>query len=128
MYVHKWLAKVLVLISFSRHCGPAAMNEENVEIEPNNGLADIDEAFITINYPCPSSHPPANNIWTVEHALDAAGVDAENKAAILAQCALSGWSMSDTFSATLLSWLVSPIAFTLATQQQVFFIKFRRRR
>ena len=71
---------------------PAAMNEQNIEIKPNNILSDIDKAFMTINYPYPSSNPPADNIWTVEHALDVAGIDAETKAAILVQYALSEWS------------------------------------
>ena len=70
---------------------PAAMNKQNIEIKPNNVLSDIDKAFMTINYPYPSSHPPAD-VWTVEHALDVAGVDAETKDAILVQYALSEWS------------------------------------
>ena len=71
---------------------PAAMNEQNLEIKPNNVLSDIDKAFVTINYPYPSTRSPADSIWTMEYALGIAGVDAETKAAILVQYGLSEWS------------------------------------
>ena len=68
------------------------MNQQNLEIKPNNVLSDIDKAFVTINYPYPSTRSPADSIWTMDHALGVAGVDAETKAAILVQYGLSEWS------------------------------------
>ena len=48
---------------------PAAMNNQNLEIKPNNVLSETDKAFMTINYPYPPNHPPADSIWTMNHAL-----------------------------------------------------------
>jgi hypothetical protein len=47
---------------------------------------------VTINYPYLSTRSPADSIWTMDHALGVAGVDAETKAAILEQHGLSEWS------------------------------------
>ena len=71
---------------------PAAMNNQNLEIKPNNVLSETDKAFMTINYPYPPNHPPADSIWTMNHALDVAGVDPETKAKILEQYKLSEWA------------------------------------
>ena len=91
MYVETHL-KQLFTDCICRYFMPAAMNEQNLEIKPNNVLSDIDKAFMTINYPYPSTRSPADSIWTISHALDVAGVDAETKAAILVQYGLSEWS------------------------------------
>ena len=91
MYVETHL-KQLFTDCICRYFMPAAMNEQNLEIKPNNVLSDIDKAFMTINYPYPSTRSPADSIWTINHALDVAGVDAETKAAILVQYGLSEWS------------------------------------
>jgi hypothetical protein len=61
---------------------PAAMNKQNIAINPNNNLSNLDKAYITINYP-----PKGNTNQTrrtVEDALDVAGVDFRNKIDILA--------------------------------------------
>jgi hypothetical protein len=71
---------------------PAAMNHQNLEIKPNNVLSETDKAFMTINYPYPPNHPPADSIWTINHALDVVGVDPGIKATILEQYELSEWA------------------------------------
>lgn len=97
----------LDLKSIMMYFMPAAMNEQNIDVKPNNVLSDIDKAFMTINYPYPTSHPPADNIWTVEHALDVAGAKLQSWCSMRCR---SG-PKSDTFSATLPGKLVSLIAF-----------------
>ena len=71
---------------------PAAMNNQNREIKPNNVLSETDKAFMTINYPHPPNHLPADSIWTMNHALDVAGVDPETKAKIVERYELSEWA------------------------------------
>ncbi|KIJ93251.1 hypothetical protein K443DRAFT_125661, partial [Laccaria amethystina LaAM-08-1] len=71
---------------------PAAMNHQNLEIKPNNVLSETDKAFMTINYPYPPNHPPADSIWTINHALDVVGVDPGIKATILEQYEQSEWA------------------------------------
>ena len=48
-------------MSFRRYSMDAAMNKQNIEIKPKNVLSDIDKAFMTINYPYPSSHLPTTS-------------------------------------------------------------------
>ena len=52
---------------------PAEMNLEHIEIPPNNALSDLDKAYVFLNYPFLTTSSP-NKQWTIEHALDAAGV------------------------------------------------------
>jgi hypothetical protein len=78
---------------------PAAMNKEELEVKPNNVLSEIDKAFMTVNYPYPPNHPPADHIWTMDHALDVARVDPKTKARILEKYNLSKWAeVRDLFS------------------------------
>ena len=71
---------------------PAAMNKQNREIRPNHVLSETDKAFITINYPRPPNYPPADSIWTMNHALDVVGIDPETKSKILESYELSEWA------------------------------------
>jgi hypothetical protein len=61
------------------------MNEENRSISVNHHLSELDKAYITINYPYPESDTSNTNTkrWTVERALDVAGVDDGQKTVIL---------------------------------------------
>jgi hypothetical protein len=47
---------------------------------------------MTINYPHPPNHPPADSIWTINYALDVVDVDSETKAKILERYELSEWA------------------------------------
>jgi len=69
---------------------PDTMNEEKIEIDPNNELSDTDKAYITINYP--REHPHENG-WTIEHALEVAGVsDADSKTLVgICRASPNGW-------------------------------------
>jgi len=67
---------------------PAAMNEQNKGIKPNNELSDLDKAFMTINYP-PDDN--ANKMeWTIEQALDVVGVSDRKKNQIIESYRNSG--------------------------------------
>ncbi|KIJ91806.1 hypothetical protein K443DRAFT_470296 [Laccaria amethystina LaAM-08-1] len=52
-----------------------AMNEQNIEIKPNNVLSDIDKAFMTM--PIPILSPACRQHLDRGHALYIGGVDAE---------------------------------------------------
>ncbi|KAI0267595.1 hypothetical protein BGY98DRAFT_1190947 [Russula aff. rugulosa BPL654] len=69
---------------------PAAMNEQNKGIKPNNDLSDIDKAFMTINY------PPDDNTnkmeWTIELALDVIGIGDRKKNQIIETYRNGGWA------------------------------------
>jgi hypothetical protein len=68
---------------------PAAMNKQGRRIDPNNELSDLDKAYITITYPPePSGTNGAN--WTIEYALNVAGVDDADKRLILGIYATGG--------------------------------------
>ncbi|THH31486.1 hypothetical protein EUX98_g2707 [Antrodiella citrinella] len=60
---------------------PKEMNNQGLEIKPNNALSELDKAYMVINYPFQSKD--AN--WTLSHALDVAGVTGTTKADILAE-------------------------------------------
>ena len=70
---------------------PAAMNEEGIEVKPNNVLSDIDKAYIIINYPHPVDTPPLDPVWTFEFALGVAGVDGSARDRILQEYRNSNW-------------------------------------
>ena len=70
---------------------PAAMNEEGIEVKPNNELSDIDRAYVTINYPHPVNTPLLDSAWTFEHALGIAGVDGSARDRILQEYRNSNW-------------------------------------
>jgi hypothetical protein len=64
---------------------PASLNVQGIEIRRNQRLSDLDRAYMVLNYPrvLPDADPVASR-WTVEHALDFAGVTGVTKTNILA--------------------------------------------
>ena len=70
---------------------PAAMNEEGIEVKPNNELSDIDKAYVTINYPYPVGTPLLDPVWTFEYALGIAGVEGNPRDRILQEYRNSNW-------------------------------------
>jgi hypothetical protein len=71
-----------------RYSMPAKMNEEEMEVEPNNELSELDKAYITLNYP---REDPSTG-WTVAYALEVAGVDREQRESMLHDYRTDGWS------------------------------------
>lgn len=48
-----------------RYFMPPEMNDQGIQIEPNNKLSDIDKALATINYPSFVPHDPTIlNYWS----------------------------------------------------------------
>jgi hypothetical protein len=55
---------------------PAQMNKQKIEVPPTYDLSDLDKAYMLINYLCNPPHPTALTLgWTLEHALEIAGVN-----------------------------------------------------
>jgi hypothetical protein len=81
---------IFINCSVHRYFTPAAMNEQNKGIKPNNDLSDIDKAFMTINY------PPDDNTnkmeWTIELALDVIGIGDRKKNQIIETYRNGGWA------------------------------------
>jgi len=69
---------------------PAEMNLEHIEIPPNNALSELDKAYVFLNYPSFTT-PPPNKQWTVEHALDVAGVKDKSREKILSEFKEKDW-------------------------------------
>ena len=61
---------------------PAEMNTQHKEVPPNNVLSDLDKAYTVLNYPLlnPDANAPQ---WSVEHALQVAGVTGSSREKIL---------------------------------------------
>ncbi|KAJ6449457.1 hypothetical protein C8R45DRAFT_1224408 [Mycena sanguinolenta] len=62
---------------------PADMDKERIEIKPNYDLSEMDKAYMVINYPRTKPHPSAAE-WTLEHALNIAGVSGSSAEDMLA--------------------------------------------
>jgi len=69
---------------------PAEMNLEHIEIPPNNALSELDKAYVFLNYPSFAT-PSPNKQWTVEHALDVAGVKDKSREKILSEFKEKDW-------------------------------------
>jgi len=69
---------------------PAKMNLEHIEIPPNNALSELDKAYVFLNYPF-FTMPSPNKQWTVEHALDVAGVKGKSREKILSEFNEKDW-------------------------------------
>ncbi|TCD68232.1 hypothetical protein EIP91_011301 [Steccherinum ochraceum] len=61
----------LDLVSIMMYFMPKEMNEQNIEVPPNNILSTMDKAYMVINYPGQTN----DKVWTLEFALKTAGVD-----------------------------------------------------
>ena len=48
---------------------PAAMNEEGIEVKPNNVLSDIDKAYMIINYPHPVDTPLLDPVCSTKSSM-----------------------------------------------------------
>ncbi|KAG5634022.1 hypothetical protein H0H81_003859 [Sphagnurus paluster] len=67
----------------ARYFMPGSLNDQNITVKVNNGLSDMDKAYIMINYPyrLPRKDDPQElNDWTLEKAFKTAGVP-DNKIA-----------------------------------------------
>jgi hypothetical protein len=84
------MASALIWYLNSRYFMPAAMNEENRRIKPNDELSDLDKAYITIFYP-PELSATNGAQWTIEHALDVTGLDDAAKKLLLEVYQTGGW-------------------------------------
>ncbi|KAF8956725.1 hypothetical protein BDZ97DRAFT_154780 [Flammula alnicola] len=65
---------------------PAEMNNEGIEVKPNNELSALDKAFMTINYPFFDESDTKNDIPGLQlfkNALDVAGVDGDPKTTLM---------------------------------------------
>jgi hypothetical protein len=56
---------------------PAQMNNERINVEPNNKLSELDKAYINLFYPFDSES--ATEEWTVATALQVVGFGGETK-------------------------------------------------
>lgn len=61
---------------------PSDMNTQRKEVPPVPTLTDTDKAFMFVNYPRASPDPNAPD-WTLDHALDVAGITGSARDAIL---------------------------------------------
>jgi hypothetical protein len=55
---------------------PAEMNEQGIDVEPNNKLSELDKAYINLFYPFDNL---ATEGWTIATALQAVGFDEKTK-------------------------------------------------
>jgi hypothetical protein len=58
---------------------PAQMNEQRIDVEPNNKLSELDKAHINLFYPFDNS---ATYQWTIATVLQVVGFDEETKKCI----------------------------------------------
>ncbi|RXW14657.1 hypothetical protein EST38_g11205 [Candolleomyces aberdarensis] len=83
---------IIDLTSIMMYFMPGAMNEENIDVPPNNALSPYDKAFAALNYPfiAEGANAEASNA-KVEAALATLGVQDEFKQSILAEFAQKDW-------------------------------------
>lgn len=68
---------------------PGHINAEGIAVKVNNKLTDMDKAYMVINYPRSSPHHKARD-WTLQKALDVAGVPPMDQTDILSSIGDSG--------------------------------------
>jgi len=78
------------LTSIMMYFMPKEMNVERIEIKPNNHLSELDKAYAYINYPFVNT-PSPNKQWTIEHALDVAGVQGDSRERIISEFKEKDW-------------------------------------
>lgn len=61
---------------------PKELNMQRMEVKPNSVLSELDKAYIAIHYPRDAPAPEAPE-WTLEYALNAAGVPADSVKSIM---------------------------------------------
>ncbi|KAF8068844.1 hypothetical protein FPV67DRAFT_1668901 [Lyophyllum atratum] len=61
---------------------PGRLNDQGITVDVNNKLSDMDKAYMVINYPRDKPDLTAPE-WTVEYALEKAGVPLEERTEIL---------------------------------------------
>lgn len=61
---------------------PAEMNDQGLEITPNNALSDYDRAFVLIHYPV-FDFSDRTDGWDFEKALTVMGIEGEGRQNVL---------------------------------------------